>query len=58
MEMTALFPGIPVFAKTVLVEEVFAVTVFLIVALFTDCVVGAPESVVVYVLVVGTVAIA
>ena len=58
MEMTALFPGIPVFAKTVLVEEVFAVIAFLIVALFTACVVGAPESVTVYVLVVGTVTIA
>ena len=33
--MVALFPGIPVFAKTVLVEEVFAVTTFLIVAAAT-----------------------
>ena len=57
IEMVALFPGIPVFAKTVLDEEVFAVTIFLTEALGTDCVVVVPESVIVYVFVVGTVAI-
>ena len=41
ISITALFPAIPVFAKTVLDEERFAVTTFLILALFTAEVVGS-----------------